>query len=239
MIMNISLTPKTVLAVGAHADDIDYFASGTVAQFAEQGAAVHYLVLTDGSKGTDDATVASQELAETRRNEQQSALESLGGQSVEFLNYVDGELEVTLPLKRDIVAVIRRIKPDIVITIDPSFLYSAEHGLINHPDHRAAGQATIDAVFPLACNYKTFPEQLQDGTEPHKTKTLLLINFDNCNHFTDVSDVFDKKVTAVCCHHSQYDDHPETANNLHVMAEKVGQSCGCELAESFIRIDLS
>jgi LmbE family N-acetylglucosaminyl deacetylase len=232
------LTPKTVLAVAAHADDIDYFASGTIAQFAEQGAAVHYLILTDGSKGTDDSTVGSQALSETRRAEQRSALESLGGKNVEFLNYIDGELEVTQALKRDIVAVIRRVKPDVVITIDPSFLYSAEHRLINHPDHRAAGQATIDAVFPLACNSKAFPKQLIK-LEPHKTKTLLLINFDGCNHYTDVSDVFDKKVAAIRCHHSQYDGHPETAENVRAMAQKVGQSCGCELAESFVRIDLS
>ena len=157
------LKPKVVLGVAAHPDDLDFGASGTMAGFAKNGAAVHYLIVTDGSKGSSDTKLSSADLIKIREKEQRKAVKAIGGKSVTFLGYPDGELEVTMALKKDIVKVIRTLKPDVVITMDPSMLYSAKRGFINHPDHRAAAQATLDSVFPLARDHMVFPEILANG----------------------------------------------------------------------------
>jgi LmbE family N-acetylglucosaminyl deacetylase len=179
--------PRIILGVAAHPDDLDVGAGGTLATFAAQGAEVHYLILTDGGKGSDNASMTSTQLTEIRHNEQRTALEIIGGKSITFLDYPDGELEVTMKLKKQIVKTIRLIRPDVVITMDPTVIYSATNGIINHPDHRAAGQATLDAVFPLARDRLTFPELLAEGYEPHKTATVLMVNFNESNFTIDIT----------------------------------------------------
>lgn len=232
------LTPKVILGIAAHPDDLDVGAGGTLAHFASQGAEVHYLVLTDGGKGSDDPTMTSEKLTEIRHAEQRVALDIIGGKTVTFFDYPDGELEVTMELKREIVKVIRTIKPDTVITMDPSVLYSVDKGIINHPDHRAAGQAVLDAVFPLARDRLTFPELLTEGYEPHKTSTMLLINFNTANFSVDITDAIETKNKALQAHASQFGD----LSNLgwvRKMAESQGILAGYDLAESFVRIDIS
>lgn len=232
------LTPKVVLGIAAHPDDLDVGAGGTLAHFASQGAEVHYLILTDGGKGSDDPAMTSEQLTQIRHAEQHAALNSIGGKIVTFLDYPDGELEVTMKLKKDIVKAIRTIKPDTVITMDPSVLYSADKGIINHPDHRAAGQAVLDAVFPLARDRLTFPELFAEGYEPHKTDTVLLINFNTANFSVDITDTIETKNRALQAHASQFGD----LSNLgwvKEMAEDQGKQAGCLFAESFVRIDIS
>lgn len=235
--MSVSNVPKIVLGIAAHPDDLDVGAGGTMAQFAADGAEVHYLILTDGGKGSEDPTITSAELTKIRRAEQQQALEILGGKSVTFLDYPDGELEITMQLKKDIVKVIRTIKPDTVVTLDPSVLYSAENGIINHPDHRAAGQAALDAVFPLARDHLTFPELFAEGYQPHKVATVLLINFDGGNFAIDITNTFDKKRQALAAHTSQFGDIAD-APWLREMAARIGEKTGYELAETFVRINV-
>ena len=200
----LPLQPKVVLGVAAHPDDLDVIAGGTLAQFAQHGAQIHYLILTDGGKGSDDSSMTSAELTELRRAEQQVALEMVGGTSITFLDYPDGELENTLELKKQIVKEIRRVKPDVVITMDPTVVYSASSGRINHPDHRAAGQATLDAVFPLARDRLAFPDLLTEGHDPHKVATVLLSNFDSNNFEVDISDTYPIKLEAIKAHASQF-----------------------------------
>lgn len=231
------LRPKIVLGVAAHPDDLDVGAGGTMAHFAQQGAEVHYLILTDGSKGSDDPAMSSADLIHIRQDEQQKALDSIGGKSITFLHYPDGELEVTMDLKKEIVKTIRTLKPDVIITMDPSVIYSLTKGIINHPDHRAAGQATLDAVFPLARDRLTFPELHAAGYEPHKTTTLLLVNFDSSNFVVDITDTFDKKMLALKAHTSQFGDL-DGSTWAWDMAKEQGQQAGYDLAESFIRIDI-
>ena len=231
------LRPKIVLGIAAHPDDLDVGAGGTLAHFASQGAEVHYLILTDGGKGSDDPSMTSAQLTAIRHSEQQTALEIIGGKSITFLDYPDGELEVTMELKKHIVKAIRSIKPDVVITMDPTVIYSAANGIINHPDHRAAGQATLDAVFPLARDRLTFPELLIDGFEPHKTATILLVNFNDSNFAVDITNTFDTKMNALKAHVSQFGDL-ENSTWVRSMAEAQGQKAGCALAESFVRIDI-
>jgi LmbE family N-acetylglucosaminyl deacetylase len=232
------LTPKIVLGIAAHPDDLDFGAAGTMAAFAAAGAEVHYLILTDGSKGSEDPDITSAELVKIREAEQRAAVKAIGGKSVQFLGYPDGELEVTMELKKEIIKVIRTIKPDVVITMDPSMIYSSTRGFINHPDHRAAGQATLDAVFPLARDHLTFPELYAAGYKPHKTKTVLLINFEDSNFITNITDTFDTKIAALQAHASQVSNIAETKVWLSEMAGRIGSKAGATYGEAFVRIDI-
>ena len=233
------LAPKVVLGVAAHPDDLDFGASASMAKFAAGGAKIYYLILTDGSKGSADRTITSEQLIKMRRSEQRAALKAVGGVDVTFLDYPDAALEVSQTLKRDIVREIRRRKPDVVVTMDPSVLYSEVRGFINHPDHRAAGQATIDAVFPLARDYLTFPELLSEDLEPHKVVTLLLTNFDKQNFYVDVSDTLNQKFAALQSHVSQISDMDSVKKWVSEWAEKAGKQAGCKYAEGFMRLDLN
>lgn len=232
------LKPKVVLGIAAHPDDLDFGASGTMAKYAEAGAEVHYLILTDGSKGSSDLKMSPLDLVKLRETEQRAAVEIIGGKSVEFLGFPDGGLEVTMELKKQIARVIRSIKPDVVITMDPSMIYSSRRGFINHPDHRAAGQATLDAVFPLARDHLSFPELYADGYEPHITPTILLINFNKRNYAVDITDTFETKIDALKAHASQIPNIDEVRGWMTAMSTEVGQEFGCKLAEAFVRIDI-
>lgn len=232
------LTPKIVLGVAAHPDDLDFGASGSLAAFAAQGADVYYLLLTDGSKGTSDREVASADLVKTRQQEQRAAVQHIGAKDVEFLDYPDGMLEVTMDVKRDIIRAIRRLKPDVVVTMDPSVLYSAERGMINHPDHRAAGQATLDAVYPLARDHLSFPELEQAGYQPHKVSTVLLINFNQQNFTVDISQTIDLKMQALKAHSSQMADLEKTQSMMREFALQIGSHSGYQYGEGFMRIDV-
>jgi LmbE family N-acetylglucosaminyl deacetylase len=233
------LQPKIVLGVAAHPDDLDFGASGTLAKYAAQGAKVYYLLLTDGSKGSEDRTLASDQLVKIRQQEQRAAIKAIDATNVEFLNYPDGMLEVTMDVKRDIVKAIRTLKPDVVVTMDPGMLYMPERGFINHPDHRAAGQATLDAVFPLARDHLSFPELCEAGYEPHKVATILLINFTNNNYYEDITATLDKKFAALNEHTSQIGDMDMVRQRFTDMAATTGAKAGYKFAESFLRIDVS
>jgi len=235
-------TPKVVLGIAAHPDDLDYTAGGTMAAFAKQGAEVYYLILTDGGKGSQDRAMTSDRLRDMRRHEQRKAGDILGLKDVFFLDYPDGTLENTPDVKRDIVKIIRQVRPDVVVAPDPSVLYSAAYGLINHPDHRAAGQAAIDAVYPLARDHMTFPELLEQGYEPHNTDTLLLYSFDldpeRATFAVNITDTIELKLQAIAAHASQFSDVESVATTLRAQAEKAGQKQGCQYAEPFVRIDI-
>lgn len=231
------LTPKVVLGVGAHPDDLDFIAGGTVAQWVKQGATAYYLVLTNGNKGsaTSDDQAA---ITADRQAEQQAACDALGVKEVFFCDYNDCELQCDNDVRRSIARIIRQVKPDVVLTFDPSMLYSAEHGMINHPDHRAAGQATLDAVYPMARDHLTFPELLKDGLEPHKVKTVLLHNLNDQNYCVDITDVMDAKLKAIQAHFSQFGDKPEITEAVHTIAKKAGKHLDCGYAEAFVRVDI-
>jgi LmbE family N-acetylglucosaminyl deacetylase len=233
-----SLTPKVVLGIAAHPDDLDFSASGTLATYAAGGAAVYYLQLTDGGKGSSNASMSAEQVSKLRQAEQQAACNCVSGQEVFFLNYPDGELEISRELKKEIVRYIRKLKPDVVITTDPNALYYPEWGMINHNDHRAAGQAALDAVYPLARDHLTFPELASEGLTPHKVKTVLLTAFSNQDFFVDVSHVMAQKMAAVAAHASQLSDPEQFKSKLIEMAAKNGEKAGVEYAEGFIRLEI-
>lgn len=232
------LKPKVVLGIAAHPDDLDFGAAGTMAKFASEGAEVYYLILTDGSKGSEDPEMTAEKLTKIREAEQRDAVSVIGGKGVTFLGHPDGLLEVTMDLKKEIVKEIRTRKPDVVVTMDPSVLYSPNRGFINHPDHRAAGQATLDAVFPLARDHMSFPDLFEQGFKPHKVKTVLLVNFETSNFYMDISDTFDKKIAALKAHASQIKDIDQVEVWMRQNSAKAGGQIGRTFAEPFERIDV-
>src|SRR5215207_4423140 len=164
----------TYLIVAAHPDDAEFGAAGTAAALARAGHAVHYLMCTSGDAGSEDPGVSAEDLARTRETEQTEAGRILGLTAVQYLRYPDGELEPTLDLRKSIVRVMRGLKADIVLCQDPRSLVDDDSTYLNHPDHRAAGQAALDAAFPAAGNPSAFRDLLVDGLEPHKVREVWL-----------------------------------------------------------------
>ncbi len=196
--------PERVLVVLAHPDDPEFFCGGTVARWAAEGRHITYCLLTRGDKGADDPGVDPDELAATREIEQRQAAAVLGVGEVLFLDHADGSLVADLDLRRDVTRIIRQVRPDIIITCDPSNYYSL---FINHSDHRAAGQATLDSVWPAARSALYFPELYQEeGLEPVKVHHVYIAGPVHPNTSIDVTDFFDAKLNALGEHKSQIKD---------------------------------
>lgn len=236
---NESFSPKVILAVVAHPDDIEFCMGGSIARWIQEGAEVHYLILTDGSIGTVDDTLSPQQIAVKRQEEQRAAAKILGVKNVHFGDYQDCSLAVRNDVKRDIVRIIRKVRPDTVITIDPTMVYSMTRGEINHTDHRAAGGATLDAVFPLARDHLAFPELAdKEMLKPHKVATVLLINYDTANFYIDITETMDRKIAALAAHTSQFSDMAAIEKLVRGYAEESGKQNQTKYAEAFIRLDI-
>ena len=196
------------LVVAAHPDDADFGAGGTAALLARAGWDVRYVVATDGSKGSDDPAFTPQSLIAAREREQQAAAEILGVGSVRFLGFTDGELAYSRPLLGAITREIREFQPFAVYTHDPEPVI-INNSFVNHSDHRTAGLATVDAVYPTARDRLNFPEQLQDGLAPHKVRELYLWGANEPNFDVDVSTTLETKIEALLAHTSQFGDGKE------------------------------
>ncbi|HUD05943.1 MAG TPA: PIG-L deacetylase family protein [Candidatus Saccharimonadales bacterium] len=235
------LKPKVVLAVAAHPDDFEYFdfgIAGTIAKWVKDGSKAFYLILTNGNKGSSNRALNCAEIQKIRQQEQRAAGNVLGLSDVFFCNYEDGLLMVNADVKRDIVRIIRKVRPDVVITTDPSILYSLSRGIVNHSDHRAAGEATIDAVYPLSRDHLSFPELLHDEKlEPHRVSTLLLSNFEQQNYYVDISNEFDTRIKALAEHKSQILDFGTIEGQIRATASELGAKVGAKYAEGYLRID--
>lgn len=231
---------KTVLAVGAHPDDIDIGCSGTLAKYISEGAQVFYLILTDGSKGSENPNISDKELIKIRKSEQEKAAEILGVKKVFFLDFVDGELKNSSALRKQLVKIIRQLKPNTVISWDPTFYYDETRMFVNHPDHTIAGEAVMGAVYPYARNARTFPELLQKGLKPHVVEEFLLLNFARANYFVDISKFMDKKISALSCHKSQFRDIEKFVIRIKDMNKMLGEQAKPKMkyAEGFIRLTL-
>ena len=194
--------PQRVLVMMAHPDDIEFGVAGTVAAWTRKGVEVIFCLITDGAAGSNDPDVNLAELIRTRQAEQRAAAAVLGVSEVHFLGYPDGTLEPTLGLRRDLTRLIRRLRPDRVVAQDPATIF-VRRGYINHPDHRAAGEAALYAVFPSAETRPIFPELLTEGLEPHKVKDLYLALTLEPDTWVDISDTFEDKIEALVQHRSQ------------------------------------
>jgi len=201
----MSEEPQRVLVVLAHPDDPEFFCGATLAKWARAGKEIHYLLLTCGDKGSDDPEMTPELLCADRQIEQRAAAAVIGATQVMFLGYHDGELENTLDVRREIVREIRRYKPQIIVTCDPTTYFRA-NAYINHTDHRTAGAAALDAVFPAAGNRMYFPELLADGLEPYAPKEIWMSLTNDPNVWVEVNDTLAIKIAALREHKSQVKD---------------------------------
>ena len=191
---------ERVLVVTAHPDDVDYGAGGTIASWTAKGIEVHYCILTNGDQGGFDNTPRD-EMGPLRQREQRAAADVLGVSSVEFLGHPDGHLVPTVKLRGEVVRAIRRIRPQRMITTSPDRNW--EHIGASHPDHMAAGEIAIQAVYPDARNPFAFPELLEEGLEPWAVAEVWVMWHQNAAHFADITDTFERKVAALKAHVSQ------------------------------------
>lgn len=218
-----------VLVTTPHPDDAETRFAGSVAKWTREGKNVVYIVISNGDKGTNDPAIRPEEIAATREKEQLAAAGILGVKEVIFLRYPDQGLENTPELRKDIVRQIRIFKPDTVVTVDPHGRY------MDHRDHRIAGYATVEAVYPAAGNAYAFPELLDEGLEPHKVKEMLFSGRMQNNYFEDISGTIDDKVAAIRCHRSQVGDRPDFGEMLKNMARMNARDLGFDYAEGFHR----
>ncbi|MBI2759195.1 MAG: PIG-L family deacetylase [Chloroflexi bacterium] len=198
---------QNILVVLAHPDDPEFFCGATLARWARAGHNIIYQLLTCGDKGFNDSTSAdmtTDELCRIRHEEQRAAAKIIGAQAVHFLDRPDGYLIPDLDLRREIVRVIRKFKPDILVACDPQNLF-ASYGL-NHPDHRAAGQVVLDAVFPAAGSPVFFPELLAEGHQPHMPKEVWCSLTSQPNTVLDVTETWPIKLEALLHHKTQIGD---------------------------------
>ncbi len=194
--------PARVLAIGAHPDDIDFCAGGTLARWVGSGSTVSYCVVTDGDAGGHDRSVARAAMPSIRRDEQRAAATTIGASEVVFLGYRDGSLAVTCELRRDLARVIRRFRPDAIVCQSPQRNWLARVQA-NHPDHLAVGEATLCAVYPDARNPFAYPELLEEGLEPYHVPAVWIANPMYPNRVVDVTDTLGAKVAALAQHESQ------------------------------------
>jgi LmbE family N-acetylglucosaminyl deacetylase len=207
-------TPQIILVILAHPDDPEFFCGATLARWAIAGHEIHYLLLTCGDKGFDDITATSDQICRTRHMEQNAAAAIIGVKSVRFLDLEDGYLLPTIELRREIVRAIRQIKPDILVTCDPTHLFAGDNYL-NHPDHRYAGQVVLDSVFPASSNPFFFPELVsEEGLQPHKLREIWVSLTGNPTVVLDVTDTWEIKIKALLEHKSQIGDPKEFENRI-------------------------
>jgi len=220
------------MVIVAHPDDAEFTMAGTVAGWVRAGCRMIYVLCTDGNAGSHEPGMTRERLAEIRRDEQRAACETLGVSDIVFLGYDDGQLQPTLDLRRDLVALIRRHKPEVILTSDPTTLFRSDR-YINHPDHRAAGQAALDAVAPAAAMPLLWPEV----GEPHRVRKVYVYGNSEPNEWVDIAGTIDLKIAALKQHASQMGDWDPTERIKGWNAE-VGQKHGIEYAESFRVITL-
>jgi LmbE family N-acetylglucosaminyl deacetylase len=196
---------QKILVILAHPDDPEFFCGATLAIWAKAGHNIHYFLMTNGNKG-GGPDITPEQLVPIRQAEQQKAAEMIGAKSVNFMDLEDGYLVPSLDLRREIVRLIRREKPDVLVTCDPTLLYSW-FGRVNHPDHRAAGQVVLDAVFPAAGNSHFFPELIDnENLQPHTPREVWVSLAANPTVTMEVTNAWEIKINALKEHKSQVGD---------------------------------
>ena len=222
---------ERALALVAHPDDIESWCAGTVARLVAGGTQVVFTVCTSGEKGTADRALRPAALAARREAEQRTAARLLGVHTVVFLRYPDGELQETLVLRGALTRQIRLHRPDLVITHDPLPAYRL------HPDHRAVGRVTLDAIYPTARDHLFYPDHLAEGLEPHSVREAWLFASEQPDHFVDISATFERKIAARLAHSSQHTNDARLRESFQRRAAETGRAAGLALAEAFKRID--
>ena len=227
-------TPDTVLAIYAHPDDPDVSCGGSLARWSRDGAEVHVVLCTNGDKGTDDPAVEPEELARRRAGECDEAAQRLGLTSRQVLGYRDGELTDDEVLRGELVGLIRKLRPALVLCPDPTAVFFGEQ-YFNHRDHRVVGFAVLDAMAPAAALPLYFPE----AGPVHQVETALLSGTLEPTVWVDVTATIEEKEAAVCCHRSQFAGDAEwAARAVRTRAAEDGRRAGVPFAEGFRRLRL-
>ena len=226
--------PQRVISIHAQPDDQEFTVAGTLARWIQAGSEVVSVIVTSGDAGSNEPAKNADykpELAKLREAEQRSANAELGVKETVFLHYPDGELEPGLDLRRDLTRLIRKYKPDAVVTGDPQGVFYG-NGYINHPDHRAAAQAALYAVFPSSETRLIFTDLLGEGYEPHKVKRLYVHGSEKSDTWVDVAATLGIKIAALKKHVSQLGDwDPEKM--VREWAAEEGKEHGLEFAEAY------
>jgi LmbE family N-acetylglucosaminyl deacetylase len=233
--MSGAYIPKTAMFIFAHPDDIEFGVAGTAAKWARAGSQVIYVVITDGNVGSHEEGMTAERLAEIRRAEQTAAGQVAGAECV-FLGYHDGFLQPTLELRKDLVRLIRQHRPDAVVCGDPTAFFPSEE-YINHPDHRAAAQAALGAVFPAAEMTLLYPDLAAEGLVGHKVDYVFVHFGERVNHYVDITETVDLKIEALQKHVSQLGEW-NPADMIRQWAAETGKKVGFAYAEGFYRITL-
>jgi LmbE family N-acetylglucosaminyl deacetylase len=228
--------PQRLLVVGAHPDDPEAGCGATVAKLVKAGSEAIFIIATNGNKGDDGGHLTPDEIAKKREGEARQAAACLGVHEVHFLGHNDGELFYTDDLRREMTLWIRKLKPDMVFTHE-SLPYSRFDGEgINHADHRAIGQATMDAVYPFARGALQYPEQIAQGLTPHTVRDLFIWATLQPDHYEDVSATVDDKLRALTAHGSQFGSGSALSEWMLDCMRIAGREADMEFAESFKHI---
>jgi LmbE family N-acetylglucosaminyl deacetylase len=216
---------ERVLVVMAHPDDVDFGFAGSVAVMTDAGIEVVYCLVTDGDAGGSEYGIPRGEMAPMRRDEQRAAAAIVGVHDVHFLGYPDGRLEATIELRKDITRVIRKVRPNRVLTQSPDRNWDRIYA--SHPDHLAAGEAAVCAVYPDARNRWAHPELADEGLEPWTVDALWLgIGHDGATHYVDITTAVDRKIDALLSHKSQLPDPGATETMVRSWTGATAQAAG-------------
>ena len=226
---------KRVLVVTAHPDDLDFGAGGSIAGWTDKGIEVSYCIMTNGDQGGEDPTIPRSEMPKIRQREQREAGKILGVSNITFLNHVDGWLEPTIERRKEVVREIRKTRPDRMVIQSPERNW--DRLFSSHPDHLAAGEIAIQAVYPDARNPFAFMDlQNEEGLEPWRVKEVWVYAHHSPDYWVDITDTFDKKMAALDTHVSQTAHNKELRKMVREWGERnagVGGLPVGRIAEAF------
>ena len=232
--MSQSYTPESAMAIFAHPDDIEFSCAGTLARWARAGARISHVLCTSGEVGISKPGMSKPRATEIRETEQRRASSITGAAEVIFLRLPDGMLESTLDVRRRLVREIRRFRPEVVVAGDPTIVWAGED-YINHPDHRAAAAAALDATFPAAGQPNLFEELADEGLTAHKPRKVFVNTWDGGDTFVNIEETIDLKIAALRAHTSQMEEmgswDPESA--IKEWAQERARGKEMEYAESY------
>ncbi len=198
--------PESAMVVVAHPDDIEFSCAGTMARWVRAGTRVCYVLCTSGDVGIAEEGMTRERAAQIREEEARKAAEITGVKEIVFLREPDGMLTATLELRKKLVREIRRFRPEVLVTGDPTVVWSGE-GYINHPDHRAAALAAVEAAFPAAGQPNLFEEiEREEGFKAHKLRKVYITTWGEANVFVNIDETIDVKIEALRAHKSQVRD---------------------------------
>ncbi len=229
---------ERALVITAHPDDVDFGAAGTIANLTDLGATVIYCIVTDGQAGGFDDSIPRPKMASIRREEQTEAASKVGVSDLVFLGWMDGEVESGLELRHDLSRVIRKYRPQVVLTQSPAL--NLRRIYASHPDHIAVAQSAIAAVYPDARNPYAFTDLITDGLEPWAVDEIWVMGHPEPDEFVEITPQIERKISALLCHESQHRDPSGMMDRVREWNAETAQVAGFggdAFAEAFTVVD--